>query len=127
MKKYIVLITALLLVCTLLGCNNVTVTKGTATISFVHNELNIYRILTDEEVDTIVRIFDGNKLFSDSPECSFSEEISIKIGDSVYAIARDECPIVWDCKSGQYFRISDEQRAEIIAIFGKYGGYFPCL
>lgn len=112
----------------LLSCAKVSVKHDvSATLNFVCGDKNITEALTEEESEQIKAIFNGKALYSDSPSCAFSENVSIALGDRVFAIACDDCNIVKDCTSGKFFSVSESEKEIIIGVFKNHGGYFPCV
>ena len=112
----------------LLGCAKVSIKNDvSATLKFIYGDKNVTEALTEVESEQIKAIFNGKVLYSDSPSCSFSENISIVLGDQVFAIACDDCNIVKDCQSEKFFNVSEAEKEIIIDIFKNHGGYFPCV
>ena len=101
------------------------------TLNFQCYGKNICVELTEEEAEKVVEILDGNSydpiFFDGIPSCGFSNEVSLKVGSRVFAIAMDTCNCVQDMGSLRYFNISQEGIEYIHALFEKYGGYFPCI
>lgn len=103
----------------------VSVPDTNATLHYVCNGENIRVDLTAEESEAIRDIFDGKRRYNDDPSCGFSEDISVRYGDITFCVARDTCPVI---KCGdRYFKISNEDREALNAVFAKYGGSFPCV
>ena len=128
MKKLLSILLVSTLIFSLIGCAKISVTdKSSATLTFIHDGKNITEALNEEEANKLKAIFDGKALYSDSPSCAFSEDISISFGEQVFAIACDSCNVVKDCTSGKFFKVSEREKETIIAIFKNHGGYFPCV
>ena len=125
MKKCIVFALMFIILAALCSC--AFQQTQSASLHFVYDGSNIHQTLTKEEAKTLSDILKGATLFPDAPNCGFTADISFTLGDHTYALARDNCPTVFDCDSGLYFHIRSSDRATIEAIFEKYGGYFPCL
>lgn len=56
------------------------VTEGDA--YFIHNTTYIHEELSDNDLETIKEIFDGQKLYNDNPSCGFSEDVSLVFDDT---------------------------------------------
>ncbi len=118
----------------LCSCSQTSVSAGqTVTLTFItdftENNKNIQVTLTDEEAEEVISILDGNVYDPTGgvPSCGFSNDISLKVGNRTYAIARDTCNYIQDCGNLKYFTVSDEEMTYIHELFEKYGGEFPCI
>lgn len=104
-----------------------------ATVVFKYDKINIETQLSSEDRDQIRDFFDNKILYKDMPSCGFSEDISVRFTDpkngkqQTFCIARDTCPVIYLAQSDMYFRISDEDRAELNKILEKYGAFFTCI
>ena len=128
MKKYTGIFTAFLCIMLLLltSCGKTEIKGDTATLYYIYGNTSIQQILTDEETQAVIEIFDGKKLYSDTPSGSFSESVSILIGGNFYQIATDGCGTIKDSDNDKYFTLSDKELLVIEKIFASYGGFFPC-
>ena len=127
MKKILSLCSLMICAVILLSsCSKVEISGDTATLYYIYGDKSIQQVLTDDETDIIIGIFDGKELYSDTPSCSFNESVSILIGGTFYQIATDDCGIIKESKSSKYFDISTKERLAIEMIFASYGGTFPC-
>lgn len=100
-----------------------------AELTYIYNDKNISVKLSDDERDELCDIFNGKERYVitpfDTPSCGFTDNVSVKIGNTVFKPACDTCATV---ETGfTYFQISEEERAAINRIFQKYGGTFPCV
>ncbi len=131
MKRLFSIFIVLTLLLTLCGCKKTSINKGAdITLTFVYKSDNINVVLEDSESEKIISILDGNRyisIFSAAPSCGFSENVSLKIGNQIFAIARDNCNNIHDITNSKYFDISKEDMDYIRSVFIKYGGYFPCV
>ena len=96
-----------------------------AVLTFKYNDNNITVTLNEEETKTVKDIFSNRRLYKDNPSCGFTEDISVRFGETVFCIACDNCPIVK--YQDRYFSISDAERETINLIFKNHGGFFPCI
>ena len=131
MKRLLAIIVALASVFALCSCSKTSVNKNAAvTLKFVYADENINITLTDEEAANVTSILDGKRympLSSGIPSCGFNQNISLKVGNRVFAIACDTCNTIQDLGNLRFFSISEEDNAYIRGLFEKYGGYFPCV
>ena len=131
MKRLLAIIVALASVFALCSCSKTSVNKNAAvTLKFVYADENINITLTDEEAANVTSILDGKRYMSLSsgiPSCGFNQNISLKVGNRVFAIACDTCNTIQDLGNLRFFSISEEDNAYIRGLFEKYGGYFPCV
>ena len=89
------------------------------------NEINS---ISKQDIDNIIKIFNGKFTYKDNPSCGFSEDISVKLNnDQIFCFARDTCPIIYWKNKDRYFKISKSQKTELYEILNKYGFYFPCV
>ncbi|MCQ2449738.1 MAG: hypothetical protein MJ132_06085 [Clostridia bacterium] len=96
-----------------------------AKLSYIYNDKNIIVDLSAEENKQLKEMFNGKKLYKDSPSCGFSKNISICFNESYFCIACDQCSTVK--LDNKYFNISKADRKVLNGIFEKYGGSFPCI
>ena len=121
----------LILVLLLSACGTTSVNQGEAvTLTFIYCDQNIQVELKSEEAQKVIDILDGNSydpVFAGTPSCGFDENISLKVGGQVFAIACDTCNYVQAVDGARYFSISQTDMEYIHALFAQYGGYFPCV
>ena len=129
MKKWLWILLAALF---LTGCSRVSLSStASGEVTYTYGEVSFTESLTADEVKSVVHILDGKQQRSGDvfgvPACGFSEEISITIDGTTFALACDDCGTVKNCKNGTYIFISDEERDILEAIFTSRGGKFPCV
>lgn len=117
MKKLI----TLLLVFALLFCGCAKSEKK-ATLILTCYEHNVVQELTQEETEAVVEIFNSKRLsdIGGVPACGFGEDVAIKVGNTTYMIAKDDCSRI---KNGMFtYNISDEDIQYIHELFESYSG-----
>ena len=129
MKKSLLILLAALF---LTGCSRVSLhSTASGEVTYTYGEVSFTESLTDDEVKSVVQILDGKQQSSGDvfgvPACGFSEEISITIDGTTFALACDDCGVVKNCGNGHYITISEEERDTLEAIFTSRGGKFPCV
>ena len=131
MQRLLIIFLILVAAVSVCGCSETKVNQNAdVTLTFVYGDANISVSLPEEEGDKVIAILDGNdydSLASGVPSCGFNKDISLKVGNRVYAIACDTCSTVQDMGNLKYFNISQEDMEYIHSLFEKYGGNFPCV
>lgn len=101
---------------------------ATAEIVYIYGGKNISQELTEEEIQELKSLFDGKRIYRDTPSCGFSEDISIKLDASMtFCIARDTCPVIYWKEVDRYFKITEEEQHLLYELLEKYGVTFPCI
>ncbi len=92
---------------------------------------DVKEYISDNAVVEELKSLLNGSLFSDSPSCGFSEDISIELSDNFKKVilcpALDGCSIIRVNASNKYFEISDSDRQRLNEILGEYGFKFPSL
>ena len=131
MKRYYAIFIILVLMLSICGCSQTSVDKDAdVTLTFIYGEENISVTLEDNEAEKIVDILSENNYdphFSGAPSCGFNKNISLKVGNRIFAIACDTCNCIQDLGNLKYFDIPKADMEYIHSLFEKYGGYFPCV
>ena len=138
MKRLLCIVCTFLLLFSLCACTksdtkndtttNIKIDEGVELI-FKKYDQNIQTLLPDEEAEKVICILDDKSYDPNYgiPSCSFDKDVSLKVGDSIYAIAQDTCNIIQDRNKLRYFSVTDDEMEYIHSLFEKYGGYFPCI
>jgi hypothetical protein len=131
MKRIWIISLFLLVMISLCACGRTTVDQtAEVTLTFIYEDENISVTLAAEEAEQVRDILDGcsyDSRFAGIPSCGFHENISLRIGNRVFAIACDTCNCIQDLDNLRYFHIPIEDMEYIRSLFEKNGGYFPCL
>lgn len=131
MKQLSVILLILVFMLSICGCSQTSVSKNTeVTLTFIYGDKDIHVILEDSEAEKVIDILNGNTytpVSSGVPSCGFGKNISLKVGDRVFAIACDTCNSIQDLGNLRYFNISPEDMEYIHSLFEKHGGTFPCI
>ena len=99
-----------------------------AEVTYVYGEKDISQELTEEELQELKTIFNGKRFYRDNPSCGFSEDISIKLDDSItFCIARDTCPYIYWQEGDRYIKLTEKEQQILYDILKKYGATFPCV
>ena len=131
MKRSFAVLMILMMLLFICGCSKTSVNKNAeVTLTFIYGEENICVTLTDDEAEKVIDILNGNcydSISSGFPSCGFDKNISLKVGDRIFAIACDTCNSIQDLGNLRYFDVPTEDMEYIHSLFEKYGGYFPCV
>lgn len=131
MKRIWIISLFFLVMISLCACGRTTVDQtAEVTLTFIYEDENISVTLAAEEAEQVRDILDGcsyDSRFAGIPSCGFHENISLRIGNRVFAIACDTCNCIQDLDNLRYFHIPIEDMEYIRSLFEKNGGYFPCL
>lgn len=131
MRRLSGILLVLMVMLSICGCTKTSVDKDAdVTLTFVYGEENVRVILDEEESERVIAIFDGKSydpITYGVPSCGFDKNISLTVGNRVFAIACDTCNCIQDLGNLRYFDIPQEDISYIHSLFEKYGGYFPCV
>ncbi|MBQ8769051.1 MAG: hypothetical protein IJZ15_05360 [Oscillospiraceae bacterium] len=126
MKRLFVLLILLSVMFSVCGCAKTSLnTSADVTLTYVYDEKNICVALEDAEAEKVISILNGNTYdpaLAGVPSCGFDENVSLKVGDQVFAIALDDCDYILDIGKNRYFTIPSEYMVYIRSLFEKYGG-----
>ena len=122
----ILLVVILILGCT--GCADAIVhdRNGAGSITYVYGSLYISEELSALEISRILDILDDKLEVPLTPDCGFSAAVSFCIGDYTYALAKDGCPLLYNCTTERCITLSEEERQELETLFTSRGSIFPC-
>lgn len=110
---------ALLLVLSLLLCGCSSAEAETATLVLTCYDNDVVQELTQEEAEEVSRIFNAMWLGDPGvPACGFGDDVAIKVGNTTYRIAKDDCSSIQ--KGALTYTISDEDMDYIHGLFEKY-------
>ena len=99
-----------------------------AEVTYVYGEKDISQELTEEELQELKTIFNGKRFYRDNPSCGFSEDIAIKLNDSItFCIARDTCSYIYWQEGDRYIKLTEKEQQILYDILKKYGATFLCV
>lgn len=133
-KKFIFFIciavfVTILFVIALLLSNSVDIkdSKDGAVI-FTYEDNNVNESLSQDDLNFIIKLFDDKIMYIDDPSCGFTKNVSVLLDDSEYfCFACDTCPVVYWESRNKYFRLSDSEYKDLVAMLSEYGVFFPCV
>lgn len=104
----------------------VTKVKCEAKFSMYGDDISV--ILTEEETEIIMDMFEDAKLYRGNLACGFSANCSVRINDTdTYCIAMDTCNAIYWMEKDRYFDITEKELETLYGILEPYGFYFPCV
>ena len=102
------------------------VNKGEAI--FIHNDVSISHVLTDEEVKIFKEVFKYKLLYHDNPSCGFTDNISVRFDEALtFCFACDNCNGIYWKEKKKYFDLSDNEKIILHHMLEKYGFFWPCV
>ena len=131
MKRTFVILMILTLMFSMCACYQTSISKNAdVTLTFICGDANISVLLEDGAAKKVIDILDQNKytpILSGVPSCGFDKNVSLKVGNRVFAIACDTCNCIQDLGNMRYFDIPQADMDYIHSLFEEHGGYFPCI
>lgn len=131
MKNHIVHVSSVLLVVLMIfsfsSCSTVKVPDKDMVAVFRWGDVDITEQLSIEDAEIVKQIFNGKRLFSNSPSCGFGEGAAIIVGNQTYCIACDYCPLIYIVQEDKYFELSDDENETLRNLLCEYGFTFPCI
>ena len=127
MKKItcILLIILLLMGCT--GCAAmISYPSGTAVrICYDRESVSFDMELSTEEADVVLSVLNGKRRDLDitvtGAGCGFGREQSFVIDDSTYCLAQDQCSLIWEEGTDNYYLVSRQELDQLKEIFKAHG------
>lgn len=101
--------------------------KSIGVAKFIYNDIQVETKISDQDLSQLTEVFEGKFLITDSPSCSFTEDVSLKIDNKTFCIACDTCGNIYLLEEDKYFHLSDEENKTIRKILENYGFKFPCI
>lgn len=106
--------------------NTSTIINGMAI--YEYNSIKISEELTEDDLKSVMAIFDNKKLYYGKPSCGFNERIAVVLDDThVFCIACDDCPIIFYKNKEMYFNLSNQENRVLRDLLTQYGFCFPCV
>ncbi len=87
-----------------------------------------YELLSAKESSALKDIFDGKIMYSDSPSCGFSNDISVVFdNDKIFSVARDGCTVIYFKNKNKYIKLSEHEYEKLMDILSTHGFVLPCI
>lgn len=95
-------------------------------VVYHYGEQNINAVLEKEDLDKIIRLFNGKFLYTDAPSCGHSADNSIILnGEITLCPMADGCATVYWKERNRFFSLSEEEGASLKGLLAPYGFSFP--
>lgn len=131
MKKWIMCIWIMALCLCLISCSSSVDVEDSNRVTLTYNNggKRIQRSLNQDESSQIVEILHNKRYFEaswDIDTCDFDKNVSLTVGNTVFAVAKDRCAMLKDLSNGELILLTDAEHSIIVALFDTYGGVLPC-
>ena len=127
MKKVACIMLSILL---LMGCTGCTAVishpLGTAVrICYDRENVSFDLELSQEESNVVLSVLNGKRRDLDmtvtGAGCGFGREQSFVINGSTYCVGRDDCGVIWEEGTDNYYVVSNQEMKQLKEIFKAYG------
>jgi len=127
MKKAVCFLLFVLLLIGCIGCAAViSHPSGTAVrICYDRENVSFDLELSQEEANFVVSVLNGKRRDLDmtvtGAGCGFGREQSFIIDGSTYCLGQDDCGVIWEDGTNNYYVISQQELEQLQEIFKEYG------
>ena len=127
MKKAACILLSLLLLIGCIGCAAViSHPSGTAVrICYDRENVSFDLELSQEEANFVLSVLNGKQRDLDmtvtGAGCGFGREQSFIIDGSTYCLGQDDCGVIWEDGTNNYYVISQQELEQLQEIFKEYG------
>ena len=100
---------------------------GDVTIHSSIDSTDVTQPLSGSDAAAVKAIFSWKiyEVFGDGAGCPFGKQLTVTIGDKVFALAQDGCHVVMDAQSQKIFFLSKDEWLRIYNIFKSYDATIP--
>ena len=127
MKKTVCFLLCVLLLIGCIGCAAViSHPSGTAVrICYDRENISVDLELSQEESAVVLSVLNGKRRDLDmtvtGAGCGFGREQSFIIDGSTYCLGQDDCGVIWEDGTNNYYVISQQELEQLQEIFKEYG------
>ena len=127
MKKAVCFLLFVLLLIGCIGCAAViSHPSGTAVrICYDRENVSFDLELSQEDANFVVSVLNGKRRDLDmtvtGAGCGFGREQSFIIDGSTYCLGQDDCGVIWEDGTNNYYVISQQELEQLQEIFKEYG------
>lgn len=127
MKKVRCILLSILLLMGCMGCAAVISHPSETAVRICYDRENVSfdLELSQEEAEAVLAVLNGKRRDLDlsvtGAGCGFSREQAFIINDSVYCLAQDQCGVLWEEGTENYYVVSAQEREQLEKIFKAYG------
>lgn len=130
MKKVLCLVLSILLLMGCTGCAAVISHSSETAVRICYDRENISfdLELSQEEANVVLSVLNGKRRDLDmtvtGAACGFGREQSFIIDGSTYCLAQDQCGVIWEEGTDNYYVVSQQELEQLIEIFKAHGAKF---
>ena len=100
--------------------------SGTAVqICYERENISFELALSQEEANVVLSVLNGKRRDLDmtvtGAGCGFGREQSFIINGSTYCLGQDDCGVIWEDGTNNYYVISQQELEQLQEIFKEYG------
>ena len=126
MKRGFSFLLSIFLLMGCMGCAGISHPSGTAVrICYDRENISFDLELSQEEANIVLPILNGKRRDLDmsvtGAGCGFGREQSFVINGSVYCLAQDDCGVIWQEGTDNYYLISQQESEQLKDIFRAHG------
>ena len=127
MKKVLCILLSILLLMGCMGCAAViSHPSGTAVwICYDRENVSFDLELSQEEANVVLSVLNGKRRDLDmtvtGAACGFGREQSFVINGSTYCLGQDDCGVIWEEGTDNYYVISQQELEQLKEIFKAHG------
>ena len=126
MKKVSCILLSILLLIGFTGCAVISHPTGTP-VQIIYDRENISfdLELSQEEANVVLSVLNGKMRDLDmtvtGAGCGFGREQSFVIDGSVYCLGQDDCGVIWEEGTDNYYVVSNQEMKQLKEIFKSHG------
>lgn len=127
MKKAVCLMLSILLLMGCAGCAAV-ISQPSETavrICYDREDISFDLELSQEEANVVLSVLNGKKrdldMTATGAGCGFGREQAFIINDRVYCIAQDDCNVLWEEGTKNYYIVSNQEMEQLKEVFKAHG------
>lgn len=126
MKKVVCLLLSILLLIGCTGCAVISHPTGTP-VKVIYDRENISfdLELSQEEANVVLSVLNGKMRDLDmtvtGAGCGFGREQSFVIDGGVYCLGQDDCGVIWEEGTDNYYVVSNQEMKQLKEIFKTHG------
>ena len=127
MKKVMCILLSILLLMGCMGCAaGISHPAGTAVrICYDRENVSFDLELSQEEANVVLSVLNGKRRDLDmtvtGAACGFGREQSFVINGSIYCLGQDDCGVIWEEGTDNYYVVSSQEMKQLKEIFKAYG------
>lgn len=127
MKKALCILSAILLLTGCMGCAAAISHPAGTVVQICYDRENVSFALDlpQDEANIVLSVLNGKRRYLDmtvtGAGCGFGREQSFIIEGSTYCLAQDQCGVIWEEGTDNYYVVSDREMNQLKEIFKAHG------